>query len=101
MSSNIDFAAEGFLQRAPGREFLVQGHRPDNTSGLLALRAVVKRNDSDDVIELGTKQGLTLHATFDLAHPDLAMLETIGDLGLVERLARDLEAAGYHRLAEK
>jgi hypothetical protein len=94
----IDFAAEGFLQHTPGREYRVQGHEPENTSGLLTFGAVVAVSESDDIIELGTKQGLQLHSTFDDAHPGLVLLEAVGEVNLIEQLAKDLGALGFHRL---
>lgn len=94
----IDFAAEGFLQRAPGREYRVQGHEPENTSGLLTFGAVVAVSESDDIIELGTKQGLQLHSTFDDGRPGLVLLEAVGEVNLIEHLAKALSGKGYHRI---
>jgi DNA-binding GntR family transcriptional regulator len=95
-----DFENEGFLQHSPGREFQVQGHGLDNTSGLLALRAVVQRVAIDEIVTLGAKHGLRLHASFDDAHSDLALVETMGLLNYVEHLAKDLVALGFHRLPD-
>jgi len=97
----IDFAAEGFLQHAPGREYRVQGHEPENTSGLLTFGAVVGTDESDEIIEMGTKQGLQLHATFDDAHPGMVLLEAVAEVNLIEQLAKALSSKGYHRLVTR
>ena len=101
MSRSTSFEAEGFLQHTRGREFAVQGHGRENTSGMLAIRVVTDRDASDEIVELGNKQGLKLHAAFDDAHPDLVMLEAIGLLNHVEHLAKGLGTLGYHRLPER
>lgn len=92
-----DFAEEGFTS-ATGRQFVVEGHTAENSSGLLGLKVVVERDASDEVLDLGKKQGLQFDPVFDDAHPDLVMLETIGGVNLVEHLAKNMAAAGYERL---
>lgn len=79
---------------------MVQGHGLDNSSGLLMVKAVVKREASKEIAAAGTKHGLTFYETRDPTVPDLIMLEAIGQLELVEHLAKDLVAAGYQRLPE-
>lgn len=96
----ISFADEGFAS-STGREFIVEGHTAENRSGLLGAKVVVERQASDEVIELGRKQGLRFDPVFDDAHPSLVLLEAIGQVNFVEHLAKDLAALGYHRLAEK
>jgi hypothetical protein len=95
-----NFKDEGFLAHFSGREFLIQGHGLDNSSGLLVFRALVERGSSDEIIELGNRQGLKLHASFDDSHPGLAMVEAVGLLSHVEHLAKELAALGYERLPD-
>lgn len=94
----IDLKALGFLGERPGREFSVGGHDYANTSGLLMLQVSTIRALSDPVLEAANRQGLALTPSYDRAHPDFVLLETIGPLQLVELMARDLAEAGYHRL---
>ena len=94
------FADEGFASPAGG-EFIVEGHAAENKSGLLGVKILSERDDSDNVIAWGRKHGLQFDPVFDDAHPALVLLETIGQVNFVEHLAKDLGARGYHRLPEK
>jgi hypothetical protein len=94
------FIDEGFLQHSPGREFMVEGHGHENGSGLLGIKIVLERAESDPVVEAAMKQGLKFDPTFDDAHSSLVMLETIGQLAHVEHLAKTLASKGFHRLGE-
>jgi hypothetical protein len=71
-----NFADEGFTS-TKGREFIVEGHTGENKSGLLGIKITAERDASDDVIELGKRQGLQFDPVFDDAHPSLVLLETI------------------------
>lgn len=77
---------------------MVEGHTAENRSGLLGVKVVAERDASDEVIELGRKQGLQFDPVFDENHPSLVLLEAIGEVNFVEHLAKDLVALGYHRL---
>lgn len=91
------FAAEGFEPVDP-RSFIVEGHTADNRSGLLGIKILVEMHSSDEVMELGKKQGLRFDAVFDDAHPGLALLATVGEVNLIEHLAKALTGRGYHRV---
>lgn len=98
-TDNISMREMGFLGAFPGREFRVSGHDLENTSGLLVLQVVAIRATSDDaVIEAANAQGLRLEASFDDAHPDFVLLETIGMVSPIEHMAKALAARGFHRL---
>lgn len=96
----INFAQEGFVSPA-GRQFMVEGHTAENRSGLVGIKILAERGDSDDLLEAGRKQGLQFDPVFDDAHPSLVLLEAIGGVNFVEHLAKDLVALGYRRLLEQ
>lgn len=94
------FDEEGFASPT-GRNFIVEGHTVENRSDLLGIKVLVDRDESDEVIELGKRQGLQFDPVFDDAHPSLVLLEAIGPVNFVEHLAKGLVGAGYQRLRDK
>lgn len=90
----ISFRALGFLAAFPGREYRIS----DEPSGLLKLQTVAFRLLGDDLVEAANAEELRLGASFDDAHPDFVLLETIDEPAPVMRFAAALEAMRYHRL---
>lgn len=97
-TDEVDFRAQGFLAAFPGKEYRVRGNASELGRGNLLLQTVCIRMLSDVVIEAAAKQGARLSSSFDYAHPDFVLLETVASKAAVHGLVKDIEAAGYRNL---